>query len=126
MAVRRWLPGAIFLAVIGGSIWAAMGPPLTPAEQAQQALRSAARQQQEQLDLEIEKYLCRKMAACRKYDQARLQCAAAGNFKNCLRIKLDNDLSLVDPCGGNDEGRPAASLDPRTPNALRCFFLNQN
>jgi hypothetical protein len=66
------------------------------------------------------------MAACKKYDQARLQCATAGNFKTCLQIKMDNDISYVDLCGGSDEGRPAEPLDPRHPTLFAVSSLTND
>jgi hypothetical protein len=42
----------------------------------------------------------------------------------CLRIKMGEDFRDVETCGVDYEGGPAALLDPRTPNALRCFFLS--
>jgi hypothetical protein len=71
-----------------------------------------------------ERYLCRKMAAYSKYDRVRVDCATAGDIDTCLRIKMGDDFRDVETCGVDYAGGPAALLDPRTPNALRCFFLN--
>jgi hypothetical protein len=67
----------------------------------------------EQETLENERYLCRKMAACKKYDQVRRECATAGN--TCLRIKMGSDVEYSGMCSGYDEGAPAVRPDPATP-----------
>jgi hypothetical protein len=66
--------------------------------------------------------LCREAAACKKYSEARLECATAGNFINCLRIKMGEDAIYSGVCGGFDEGAPAVPLPPETPNAFQCFL----
>jgi hypothetical protein len=69
-------------------------------------------------------FLCRAAAACKKYSEVRLECATAGNFKTCLRIKMGDDASFSEMCSGYDEGAPAVPLPPETPNAVNCFFRN--
>jgi hypothetical protein len=66
--------------------------------------------------------LCRVAAACKKYDQARLDCATAGNFKTCLRIKMGHDEDFISACSGYVEGAPAVPLSVETPNSVNCFF----
>ena len=61
-------------------------------------------------------------AACKKYSDVRLECAVAGNFKTCLRIKMGADAYYAPICSGGEEGAPALLL-PDTPNAFQCFFL---
>jgi|SRR5579872_4683841 len=75
-------------------------------------------------ELAYEQSLCRLRDACTKYDRVRLECATAGNFKTCLRIKMDKDIQYTDLCSGYNEGAPAVPLDPNTPNFVRCFVLN--
>src|SRR5262249_61990704 len=80
--------------------------------------RDRARQQKEELNLA----LCRQAAACKKYSEARLECATAGNFKTCLRIKMGEDAAYIGMCSGYEDGAPAVPLPPETPNAVDCFF----
>jgi hypothetical protein len=131
----RWFLRLFWLALIGMAVWAFWAeqhrPPLSEADQARQAVAAKLREQQdeeakqrEQQKLETEKYLCRKAAACKKYDQVRLECATAGNFRTCLRIKMGENVSYIDVCSGYDEGAPAIGLDPKTPDVVRCFILN--
>ena len=69
-------------------------------------------------------FLCRAAVACKKYSEARLACATAGNFQTCLRIKMGDAASFSGICSGNDEGAPAVPLPLQTPNAVDCFFRN--
>jgi hypothetical protein len=68
---------------------------------------------------EFKKYLCRMPEICTKYRAMRLECAVAGNFKNCITIKMGRDASLLDLC--TEEGEPGYR-DPATPNILECFL----
>ena len=63
-------------------------------------------------------------AACKKYSAARLDCATAGNFKTCLRIKMGDDAyDYAGACSGGEIGAAAKPLPPETPDAIECFFL---
>jgi hypothetical protein len=73
---------------------------------------------------EIKRYLCRAASACRNYDRVRLECATAGHFKTCLRIKMGNEAQYADLCSGFKEGAPAEPRPKETPNFVQCFFLN--
>jgi hypothetical protein len=100
------LIGAIPVLVIGLGIWA------------QPQSRAATEK------AELSRSLCHAAAACKKYSEARLECATAGNFKTCLRIRMGNDASYSDLRSGYDEGAPAVPLPPETPNTVTCFFIN--
>jgi hypothetical protein len=92
-------------------------------QQAREAAKAeTARVQQRRESEESNMHLCRIAAACKKYDEARLDCAAAGNLKTCLRIKMGEDVSYAEGCSGYNLGSPAI-LDPRTPNAVQCFLI---
>ena len=117
MGLRIALTGLLGMALIGGAVWAPIEEP-TREEKATTKLREDESKQR----IVLERHLCRKMAACSKYDRVRVDCASAGNIDTCLRIKMGDDFR--ERCGVDYEGGPAALLDPRTPNALRCFFLN--
>ncbi len=99
------LLGAIPLAVVALGAWSVWTSPRTLTEKAKLSL-------------------CHAAAACKKYSEPRLECATAGNFKTCLRIKMGNDASYSGMCSGYDEGAPAVPLPPETPNAVACFFRN--
>ena len=116
----RWiaLAGLLGMALIGGAVWAPIEEP-TREEKATTKLREDESKQRIVLD----RYLCRKMAACSKYDRVWVDCATAGNIDTCLRIKMGDDFRDVETCRVDYKGGPAALLDPRTPNAFRCFFL---
>jgi hypothetical protein len=119
--------GLLLLAGIALTIWLAWTgwtpPPSTQeriaAEQVARQQRERARQEAEDLKLD----LCRTAAACKKYSAARLECATAGNFRTCLRIKMGEDAYYYSAmCSGGEEGAPAFPLPPQTPNAVDCFF----
>jgi hypothetical protein len=124
----RWFLRLFWLGLFGTAIWASMQPPAPPHIATEQELRQtaiiAAVREREQQKLETEKYLCRKAAGCRTYDKVRLECATAGNFKTCLRIKMGDDAQYAELCSGYDVGSSALPLDPQTPDMVRCFFLN--
>ena len=117
----RWiaLSGLLGMALIGGAVWVPLEEPTTEEKATTKLLADEHKQR-----IVLDRYLCRKMAACSKYDRVWVECATAGNIETCLRIKMGDDFRDVETCGVDYEGGPAALLDPRTPNALRCFFLN--
>jgi len=119
MGLRIALTGLLGMALIGGAALAPIEEP-TLEEKATTKLREDESKQRIVLD----RYLCRKMAACSKYDRVWVECATAGNIETCLRIKMGDDFRDVETCGVDYEGAPTALLNPRTPNALRCVFLN--
>ena len=119
MRLRIALTGLLGMALIGGAALAPIEEP-TLEEQATAKLREDESKQR----IVLERHLCRKMAACSKYDRVRVDCATAGNIDTCLRINMGDDFRDVETCGVDYEGGPAALLNPRTPNALRCVFLN--
>ena len=121
MGLRIALTGLLGMALIGGAALAPIEDP-TLEEKATTKLREDESRQR----IVLERYLCRKMAACSKYDRVRVHCAAVGNIETCLRIKMGDDFRDVETCGVDYDAGPAALLNPRTPNALRCFFLNES
>jgi hypothetical protein len=68
-------------------------------------------------------YLCHLAEACKKYDRVRLECATAGNFGTCLRIKMGDDAEYSGLCSNGAEGAPAAPPPPQTPNMVGCFIV---
>lgn len=116
--------GIVPLALLVLGIWAVWtSPPPTPAQQMARQQSEAAEQAARRERDEFKRLLCRVAAACKKYSEARLECATAGNFKTCLRIKMGTDASYTGVCSGYDDGAPAVPLSPETPNAVECFFL---
>jgi hypothetical protein len=101
VAGRIWI--AILLVGFALWVWNVVQEPTTPA--AQEKLM-----------------LCQQAAACKKYSEVRLECATAGSFKTCLRIKMGDNASYSGPCSGYVEGAPAVPPPPGTPSAFECFF----
>ena len=128
MSERRSAPWSIWvglLALMGAAAWLLLMQPLPPPEEkAQHALIAKERAKEYQQSIELDRHLCRKAAACSKYDRVRVDCATASSIETCLRVKMGDDFRDVETCGVDYEGGPVALLNPRTPNALRCFLLN--
>ena len=116
MGLRIALTGLLGMALIGGAALAPIEEP-TLEEKATTKLREDESKQRIVLD----RYLCRKMAACGKYDRVRVDCATAGSIDTCLRIKMGDDFRDVETCGVDYEGGPAVLLDPRTPMPFAAF-----
>ena len=72
-----------------------------------------------QLDNTWKKTLCRMPEVCTNYGATRLECATAGNFNNCIHVKMGRDAWAIDEC--SDEGELAVpSRD--TPGPLECLL----
>ena len=80
-------------------------------------------QRERELNYQNKQYLCLSAKACKKYDEVRLECATAGSFKTCLRVKMGSDADFSGMCSGFVEGGPALPRPPETPNIVECFFL---
>jgi hypothetical protein len=105
-------------------------PPLTPELQAIQQQRAERAEQiqraEQKREVEVREQkvrLCRWAATCRRYDAARLECATAGNFNMCLKIKMGSEADYIGACSGFKEGAPTVAPSPETPNLIECFFL---
>ena len=124
----RWnKPGVTVLVLfIAFSVWLSLtSPHPTPptAEEIQREKERKAKAADESSQREYYKRsLCIEAAACKKYDKMRLECATAGDFKKCLRIKMGSDVVYSERCSGFIEGAPALPPPPETPNAVDCFF----
>jgi hypothetical protein len=101
-------------------------PPPTPEElQARQAMaEETARKdrlaaERTRLAFERTRSLCRYQAACKKYAEARQECAPAGNFTLCVNVKVeDKGTELASVCN-NDGTLKSAPTD--MPNRIQCF-----
>ena len=104
---------ALFLAWL--ILWEAIHPRLQPA---QPTAAQVANQQQQISDRQRTQLLCQRQALCRKFGEARRACATAGNYKNCIDIKMGDDAMDVYPCMNNGTvwGAPKDM-----PDRLTCF-----
>src|SRR5207245_1277832 len=82
-------------------------------EDAAREKRRAEEQRQWRQELEQ----CRTARICRKYATVRQECAIAGNFKNCVQVKMNVDYSLLQ-ASCRDDG----TLASEQPNTIACFF----
>jgi hypothetical protein len=63
---------------------------------------------------------CRASSICQHFAKVRQDCATAGDFTNCIEVKMGRDYSSVDQC--DDEGGVAgAEALKTTPSAFQCF-----
>ena len=113
----KTLFGWIVLGGIGWGVYHYATTPFTPSERQTQF----AAYLQGKPSRDVDRYLCRVAAACRKYTGVREECATAGSFKICVRIKMGDDADLLDICMGED-GAPRTAMLPGTPNRVECFF----
>lgn len=91
------------------------------AEQAASRATAQARAAADAAKLEQERYLCRIESVCEKYGKVRQDCATAGSFDNCIRVRMgDDDVGLVDAC--TNDGNVLYPSE-HMPSGLRCFFL---
>src|SRR5260370_1338965 len=101
----------------------ATGDPAAEAKEALNAqLRIAERKAQREVRAAIaerNRYLCQLKSTCVKYAQVRQQCATAGNFENCISVKMGNGFRSSGS-GCTDDGNVDywSSGDHRTPNGL--------
>ena len=90
MGLRIALGGRLGMALGGGAAWAPIEEP-TLEEKATAKLRAEEHKQR----IVLERHLCRKMAACSKFDRVWVGCATADNIETCLRIKMGDNFRDV-------------------------------
>ena len=70
--------------------------------------------------------LCDIRSICRRNTRARQECATAGDFQNCLQVKLGaNDYSQLLYCDDDGAVRDTARRNlgiARTPNEVECMI----
>lgn len=128
--VRRQPGAVIYVAFVAAIVIkiliAASLPPLPPEQRKAQmqaeaedrarteqqiAWRNAAREQT--------KELCATKSLCEKYGQARQDCAVAGDFRNCLQVKMgDKDYYQTYLC--TNDGKVSGVVESDMPSALSC------
>lgn len=90
-------------------------PPPTPEQvlalKQEESRQLQIRKEQDQMvaqKAEYNNYWCHKKSICNRYWSARQECAVAGNFDNCVTIKLGEDFQEVSSCSseGESPGRP--------------------
>lgn len=64
--------------------------------------------------------LCRQKSMCRQYGQVRQECAIAGNFQNCIRVKMGDDKA--DEAAANCTNDGHAAFASNEPNAVDCLL----
>src|SRR5262245_24448684 len=88
-----------------------------------EATKARKRQEQQQKVAKAanDRALCNTASVCKKYGKVRQDCAVAGNFRNCVQVKMGENTSYAETdC--NDDGTPR--WQPDTPNPIVCFLLN--
>ena len=113
----------IILAYVAFLIWIKFlpeAPPPTPEELKQQAAERAQwveGEKNRENRARENVYWCSLAGVCSKYAEARDQCAVAGDFTNCLHVKMGKYWDRVGQC--TDDGE---LIDPpaHVPNTLEC------
>lgn len=79
-----------------------------------------AREQQSAIR-EMKKIYCRELNVCRRYSSARQECAVAGDFNNCLDVKVGStDLDYKDACTADGH---FVETPENMPSDTECFIL---
>jgi hypothetical protein len=64
--------------------------------------------------------LCRQKSICKQYGQVRQECAIAGSFQTCVRIRMGDDKT--DEAAANCTSDGHVAIASREPNAVDCFL----
>jgi hypothetical protein len=65
--------------------------------------------------------LCEQMGVCKRYGAARQNCAVAGDFNNCVKVRMGEDYyRVLADC--HDNGQLRAEFTD-APSAAECFML---
>jgi hypothetical protein len=70
---------------------------------------------------EYNDYWCHKQLICNRYRSARQECAVAGNFENCLHVKIGADFSATGSCSEDGE---LLDTPIDMPNIAECLLFN--
>jgi hypothetical protein len=132
---RNWI-GLAFVALLSAYmlfsvIYGVLYPssPMTPAQVQEQVSIQAANSAAIRATIEANKYarnlgtaLCHQKTICAKLPNIRQECATAGNFDNCIKVKIgDEDYSSVTYC--TNEGNLAYTPE-NMPDVIDCWFRN--
>ena len=85
-------------------------------------LKAQEKRELKQEKREQQRELCKVAAACRAYQNVRLDCAAAGNLRRRIEIKMGDYAGYIDDCAEYDGG-PVLPISKETPPRWGCFLL---
>jgi hypothetical protein len=88
-------------------------------EQAEKAQR-AAQAEKAQRTLRI------TMCTCKRYAAVRQECAVAGNFENCIKVRMMGDsMTTYDDLANNCADDGTVRWQPeKVPSSVQCFLFN--
>jgi hypothetical protein len=131
---RPLLAALLFVAVFVA--WALMNPSPPPPPETPQQLQAdkaaadlyakglAAQAAAAAAQAEREKELCHLSGECMRYGQARQDCAVAGDFNNCISVKMGStDVDFASQCTA--DGKIVDAPDD-LPSQLRCIWVRAN
>jgi hypothetical protein len=91
------------------------------AREVQRAADVAEQEAAQKATSEQDRYLCHLESVCENYSTVRQDCATAGNFDNCVKVKMgDDDVPLIDSC--TNDGKLAYPPE-KMPSSLLCFIF---
>ncbi|WP_448955734.1 hypothetical protein [Labrys neptuniae] len=122
---RTWtfIWSLVFLVLLAAVISIFFSPPETPAQKAerlrQAQVEDAHKKQKAASEMAFQdklKNICPAEFACSTYAKTRQDCATAGDFNNCVRIKMGADYGLTSWC--TDDGNVTV---PDPPTYMQCL-----
>lgn len=91
------------------------------AEERQREARKTQQRTEAAASRAAQKALCETVNVCKKYGTVRQDCAVAGNFKNCVQVKMNLSYATLETdC--KDDGTPRWQPANVSTNAVACFF----
>jgi hypothetical protein len=91
------------------------------AEERQREARKTQQKSEAAAARALQKAVCETVNVCKKYGTVRQDCAVAGNFKNCVQVKMNVSYATLETdC--NDDGTPRWQPANVHTNAVACFF----
>jgi hypothetical protein len=120
---KRFFGSGKALAILAGVavlIWARVSytPSTLEKEPEAQNQRFRSKRAADVAKADRERSLCHTALICRHFGEARQACAVAGDFNNCMRVKLgEKDLGTTSLCTSDGS---IANEPPDMPNRLQC------
>ena len=133
---KQRLYALIFLLLVGSILYAFVSAAITNwnktleqrvAEEKAAERQNAVLRQSRQHEADVAKSklfedsrMCRVKAVCERFAAVRQECATAGNFENCVSVKLGDAASMIGEC--TNDGMVATPYPDTVPSAVECWL----